>query len=64
MVSNKARKRGDALLTMIRLDYAKYDLFELPPIPYDALMGNTNRYVIIQKETFRVRFKLSTFCLI
>ena len=43
VASNKARKRGDALLTMIRLDYAKYDLFELPPIPYDALMGNANR---------------------
>ena len=29
VASSQARKRGDALLTMIRLDYAKYDLFEI-----------------------------------
>ena len=44
VASSQARKRGDALLTMIRLDYAKYDLFEMPPIPYESLMaGNSNR---------------------
>ena len=41
--AGKAKKRGDELLTMIRLDVAKYDLFDLPPIAYEALMGNTNR---------------------
>jgi hypothetical protein len=43
VAAGKARKRGDELLTMIRLDSAKYDLFEMPPIPYEALMGNTDR---------------------
>ena len=41
--AGKAKKRGDELLTMIRLDVAKYDLFDLPPIAYEALMGNSNR---------------------
>ena len=41
--AGKAKKRGDELLTMIRLDVAKYDLFDLPPIAYEALMGNSDR---------------------
>ena len=44
IAAGKTKKRGDELLTMIRLDIAKYDLFDLPPIAYEALMaGQTNR---------------------
>ena len=34
----KSSKRGDLLFNMIRLDIATFDLFDLPPIRYEAFM--------------------------
>ena len=45
MAAGKARRRGDELLAMIRLDVVAFDLMELPPIRYEAFMktfGATN----------------------
>ena len=36
ITAGKTKKRGDELLTMIRLDVAKYDMFDLPPIAYEG----------------------------
>ena len=43
--AGKARRRGDELLAMIRLDVVAFDLMELPPVRYEAFMktfGATN----------------------
>ena len=37
ITAGKTKKRGDELLTMIRLDVAKYDMFDLPPIAYEGM---------------------------
>ena len=45
VAAGRARRRGDELLTMIRLDVVAFDLMELPPIRYEAFMktfGATN----------------------
>ena len=39
ITAGKTKKRGDELLTMIRLDVAKYDMFDLPPIAYEGMNG-------------------------
>ncbi len=51
MVAGKTKKRGDELLTMIRLDIAKIDLFDLPPIAYEALMNQTLNRVQATSQT-------------
>ena len=45
LAAGKARRRGDELLGMIRLDVVAFDLMELPPVRYEAFMktfGATN----------------------
>ena len=45
LAAGKARRRGDDLLGMIRLDVVAFDLMELPPVRYEAFMktfGATN----------------------
>ena len=51
VAAGKVAKRGDRLLQMIRLDVVNFDLFELPPIRYEAFMKTFGASNTLQATT-------------
>ena len=52
ITAGKTKKRGDELLTMIRLDVAKYDMFDLPPIAYEGMNDFLKIFLVLTFSKF------------
>lgn len=49
--ANQRRKRGEHILSMIKLDKVNFTLFSLPPVPYDVFIKTYGKRNTIQSAT-------------